>query len=71
MDILLFTHLFISVLSFFSGMILLEWKYSSKGMITSKEQSEVILYTMIVSLVPLLNIRELYFNIKEIVELWK
>jgi hypothetical protein len=71
MDTLLLTHLFISLLSFFSGMILLECKYSSKGIITSKEQSEVILYTMIVSLVPFLNIKELYFNIKEIVELWK
>ena len=60
-------HFTIAAVSMATGMYILEKEYLNKGYITSKQQSEVILFELVVAMLPLLNLYAAYLNIKEII----
>lgn len=67
METLLLIHFTIAAISMATGMYILEKEYLNKGYITSKQQSEVILFELVVAMLPLLNLYAAYLNIKEII----
>lgn len=66
METLLLIHFTIAVVSMSTGMYILEKEYLNKGYITSKQQSEVILFELVVALIPILNLYATYLNLKQI-----
>lgn len=66
METLLLIHFTIAAISMATGMYILEKEYLNKGYITSEQQSEVILFELVVSMIPLLNAYAAYLNFKQI-----
>lgn len=66
MGTLLLIHFTIAAISMATGMYILEKEYLNKGYITSKQQSEVILFELVVAMIPFLNAYAAYLNLKQI-----